>query len=75
VDSAVSKTCNVPQNIEWNAFKQIYIKAWEAGCKGCTTYRKGGLREGILKEAEPKEAVLEPLTCEIDPSTGRKNCE
>lgn len=76
VDSAVSKTCNVPQDIPWSDFKDIYIQAWSNGCKGCTTYRKGGKREGILKETEPEMDIGEPaLSCEIDPLTGRKNCE
>lgn len=76
VDSAVSKTCNVPSDVPWDAFKRIYIEAWMNGCKGCTTYRKGGKREGILKDAEVSTGSDESsLTCSIDPLTGRKNCE
>lgn len=79
VDSAVSKTCNVPTDIPWEEFKEIYIKAWEAGCKGCTTYRKGGEREGILKATEETaESIAETpveASCTFDPVTGRKNCE
>jgi ribonucleoside-diphosphate reductase alpha chain len=51
VDSAVSKTCNVPTNIEWEAFKDVYVRAWAGNCKGCTTYRVGGKREAILEVA------------------------
>lgn len=75
VDSAVSKTCNVPADIDWESFKTIYIRAWEAGCKGCTTYRKGGKKEGILKELEEPSLPMISETCEIDLATGRKNCE
>lgn len=84
VDSAVSKTCNVPEQIPWEDFKSIYFRAWQAGCKGCTTYRKGGMREGILKvvgDAEDQPPALATLgafaeaSCSIDPVTGRKNCE
>ncbi len=86
IDSAVSKTCNVPTDIPWEDFKSIYMRAWENGCKGCTTFRKGGKRYGILKEANAEreadtfdgvDAVVdaEGLTCEIDPVTGRRNCE
>lgn len=52
VDSAVSKTCNVPTDINYESFKQIYLKAWQNGCKGCTTFRLGGKRFGILNAAE-----------------------
>jgi ribonucleoside-diphosphate reductase alpha chain len=77
VDSAVSKTCNVPQNIEWSEFKSIYEKAWEAGCKGCTTYRKGGMREAILTDADEtaESSEDEGSSCEIDPVTGVRSCE
>jgi ribonucleoside-diphosphate reductase alpha chain len=71
VDSAVSKTCNVTGEMPWEDFKDIYMKAWEAGCKGCTTYNIDGKRGAVLKAAEPKEGAA----CYIDPTTGRKECE
>lgn len=39
VDSAISKTANVPQSITYEAFKDIYLFAHEQGLKGCTTFR------------------------------------
>jgi ribonucleoside-diphosphate reductase alpha chain len=75
VDSAVSKTCNVQKDVPWTEFKDIYIQAWQAGCKGCTTYRKGGKREGILQEIKEDVDEIAALSCEIDPVSGRKNCE
>lgn len=72
VDSAVSKTCNVPEDIGWEEFKDVYVHAWERGCKGCTTYRVGGLREGMMQET-PEEQ--EEATCRIDTATGRRECE
>lgn len=71
VDSAVSKTCNVPVDCSWDDFKNIYIAAWRNGAKGCTTYRMGGKREGIL---QPK-AEEETSACGFDPESGRRNCE
>ena len=70
VDSSVSKTCNVSPTMAWSDFKQLYIDAWLGGAKGCTTFNPGGKRMGILK-AEPEEGG----SCEIDPETGRTNCE
>jgi ribonucleoside-diphosphate reductase alpha chain len=72
VDSAVSKTCNVPSDIKWADFCDVYINAWKGGAKGCTTFRLGGKRAGILvakKEAEPASM------CRIDEATGRHECE
>jgi len=68
VDSAVSKTLNVPHTMPWDEFKQIYVKAWEAGAKGCTTFTSGGKRDGILK------AVEEGGACTID-EDGIRSCE
>lgn len=39
VDSAVSKTANVPTDYPFEDFKEIYIKGWKAGLKGVTTFR------------------------------------
>ncbi len=70
VDSAISKTCNVPASTPWEDFKNIYFRAWEKGCKGCTTFNSGGKREGVLKEV-----TQEGEACSFDPETGRKTCE
>ncbi len=48
VDAAVSKTCNIPADTCPQAFRQLYASAWEGGAKGCTTFRMGGRRCGIL---------------------------
>ena len=69
VDSAVSKTCNVPATTPWAAFKELYFKAWQNGCKGITTYQVGGKRAGIIKATDDKAA------CKIDLKTGRHECE
>jgi ribonucleoside-diphosphate reductase alpha chain len=39
VDSSISKTVNVPTDIAFDAFKDIYLEAWKLGLKGCTTFR------------------------------------
>lgn len=87
VDSAVSKTCNVPSSISWSDFKNVYVNAYEGGAKGCTTYRMGGKREGILvakeeKTAENQDSALSvttegdtPQACYYDPATGRRTCD
>ena len=39
VDSSISKTINVPSDIDYEAFKDIYLYAYQKGLKGCTTFR------------------------------------
>ena len=72
MDSAVSKTCNVGDDVTFEDFKSVYWKAWEGGAKGCTTFRAAGKRAGILVAA-PEEG--EGAACYIDPETGKKTCE
>lgn len=76
VDSAVSKTCNVPSSTPWHDFQALYFRAWKAGCKGCTTYQVGGKRGAIL-ESKPDCGLApetEGLACKID-ETGQRTCE
>jgi ribonucleoside-diphosphate reductase alpha chain len=76
VDSAVSKTCNVGDDVTYDEFKQLYYKAWKGGCKGITTFRAAGKRFGILNEVKPeKEEPAKAEACFIDPDTGQKSCE
>ena len=39
IDSSISKTINVPTDIDYEDFKDIYLYAYEKGLKGCTTFR------------------------------------
>jgi len=76
VDSAVSKTLNIGDNIGWEEFKSIYVKAWKAGCKGATTFRAAGKRYGVLNKVDVEEELVEEgAACYYDPLTGKKSCE
>ncbi len=48
VDSSISKTVNVPAEISFEAFKEVYREAYESGCKGCTTYRPNAVTGAVL---------------------------
>jgi ribonucleoside-diphosphate reductase alpha chain len=55
VDSSISKTINVPADIGFEAFKDVYLEAYETGCKGCTTYRPNDVTGSVLSvEEKPK---------------------
>ena len=65
VDSAISKTVNVPEDISFEAFQAVYLDAYRSGCKGCTTYRPNAITGSVLevKPAAPApaaEGVLPP---------------
>jgi ribonucleoside-diphosphate reductase alpha chain len=49
VDSSISKTINVPAEISFEAFKDVYLQAYELGCKGCTTYRPNEITGAVLE--------------------------
>ena len=72
VDSAVSKTCNVGDQVTYDEFKKLYSDAWASGCKGITTFRAAGKRYGILNEVNDNDNKAE--ACFIDPTTGQKEC-
>ena len=59
VDSSISKTINVPEEIEFEAFKNVYIQAYEAGCKGCTTYRPNDVTGSVLSVRKEPEAAVD----------------
>ena len=39
VDASISKTINIPTEYTFEEFKDVYMDAYDRGCKGCTTYR------------------------------------
>lgn len=70
VDSAVSKTCNVPTDFPYEDFKGLYMKAFENGAKGCTTYRPNGNYDEVIKSNDDRETSVE--ACGWDPVTGQR---
>jgi ribonucleoside-diphosphate reductase alpha chain len=49
VDSAISKTINLPEDIPFEEFRDVYHEAWMAGLKGCTTYRPNPITGAVLQ--------------------------
>jgi ribonucleoside-diphosphate reductase alpha chain len=48
VDSAISKTVNIPVEFPFGSFKDLYRRAYELGLKGCTTFRPNPVTGAIL---------------------------
>jgi ribonucleoside-diphosphate reductase alpha chain len=51
VDASTSKTINVPTNMPYEEFVEVYELAYQYGLKGCTTYRHSKWRDSILRKA------------------------
>jgi ribonucleoside-diphosphate reductase alpha chain len=59
IDHSISKTCNLPNSATKELVSEVYMKAWESGCKGFTVYRDG-CRTGVLVSNEtPKKEEKE----------------
>jgi ribonucleoside-diphosphate reductase alpha chain len=56
IDSSISKTINCPEDISFEAFKDVYMGAWDQGCKGCTTYRPNDVTGSVLSVSEDTKA-------------------
>jgi ribonucleoside-diphosphate reductase alpha chain len=59
IDSSISKTINCPEDIGFEDFKEVYMAAWDQGCKGCTTYRPNAVTGSVLSVSEDKPKVEE----------------
>lgn len=57
VDTSISKTVNVPEDINFTDFQDIYWSAFDSGCKGCTTYRPNKVTGSILTVEEAEEPL------------------
>ena len=58
VDSSISKTINCPEDISFEDFKEVYMAAWDQGCKGCTTYRPNAVTGSVLTVVEEKPKAV-----------------
>jgi len=59
VDSSISKTINCPEDISFDDFKEVYMQAYDTGCKGCTTYRPNEVTGSVLSVASEEKSKSE----------------
>ncbi|MDJ0832266.1 MAG: adenosylcobalamin-dependent ribonucleoside-diphosphate reductase [Gammaproteobacteria bacterium] len=67
VDSAISKTINVPEDYAFSEFQDLYRAAYAQGLKGCTTFRPNPISGQILSSDKDSSATpTEPHCCNIE---------
>ncbi len=66
IDSSISKTINCPEDISFDDFKEVYMAAWDQGCKGCTTYRPNDVTGSVLSVSEDKTPAEVPAQLHVD---------
>ncbi|MCE3261263.1 MAG: ribonucleotide reductase [Pseudoduganella sp.] len=68
VDTAISKTVNVPETYPFEDFKDLYTEAWQAGLKGLATFRPNSVTGSVLSMApEPAAAAAVVAPRDEDP--------
>lgn len=55
IDSAISKTVNVPADYPYSDFSDLYMQAWKSGLKGITTYRPNATLGSVLSVGEDQK--------------------
>ncbi len=59
VDSSISKTVNAPNNHTAAEVQELYMKAYDMGCKGITYYRDGSRSEAVLTSLDEQKEKME----------------
>ena len=68
IDTAISKTVNVPADYPYEDFVGLYVQAWKAGLKGLATYRPNAILGSVLSVTETKaDATPAPLPEPVEP--------
>jgi ribonucleoside-diphosphate reductase alpha chain len=67
IDTAISKTVNVPVDYPYADFQNLYVEAWQSGLKGLATYRPNSVLGAVLSVA----AAAPAATLRIDDANRR----
>lgn len=67
VDTAISKTVNIPVDYPYDGFKDLYLQAWRARLKGLATYRPNSILGSVLETHAAPAAAPAPAAPPVDP--------
>ena len=65
IDTAISKTVNVPEDYPYADFEGLYLEAWQAGLKGLATYRPNKVLGAVLsvdagsQQKQPQDVTID----------------
>jgi len=68
IDSAISKTVNVPEDYPFEDFKNLYMETWRTGGKGLATYRPNDITGSVLSVSNTDNGKTSESPCDIDDS-------
>ncbi len=69
IDTAISKTVNVPADYPYAEFQNLYMQAWQTGLKGLATYRPNAMMGSVLSTKPPSVDAPATLHLADAPST------
>jgi len=67
IDTAISKTVNVPADYPYDDFKGLYTQAWLANLKGLATYRPNSILGSVLDVPSEKTDLSSQAEDDVDP--------
>ncbi|MBI4997892.1 MAG: adenosylcobalamin-dependent ribonucleoside-diphosphate reductase [Rhodocyclales bacterium] len=71
IDTAISKTVNVPEDYPYADFEGLYMDAWKAGLKGLATYRPNKVLGAVLSVEGSGSQQKQPQDVTIDSANRR----
>ena len=74
IDTAISKTVNVPADYPYADFQNLYMEAWQSGLKGLATYRPNSILGSVLS-VTPSIAPAAATPLQIDGANHRLSLE
>ncbi|MCP4525586.1 MAG: adenosylcobalamin-dependent ribonucleoside-diphosphate reductase [Aestuariibacter sp.] len=69
IDSSISKTVNVHEDLPFEDFSDLYMQAYNMGCKGCSTYRPNDITGSVLKTSDAAKTTEPSLPLESKSKT------
>jgi ribonucleoside-diphosphate reductase alpha chain len=63
IDTAISKTVNVPFDYPFDEFQNLYTNAWKAGLKGIATFRPNSVLGSVLSVENSESVSADEYDC------------